>query len=141
MKRQGLVCLMLLTMFTSSCGSSAGGHSEDARKVGERYLRALASEDGRRICRLLTTGGQERVIEAFRNAGPTRSAGPARCDQAASLLYRGLGRHIGRGQIVRVDVVGDSATLTLAYDAPHAGRIELVLRLVDGRWLVDREGS
>lgn len=93
------------------------------------YRRAVAADDGARLCRLLTARGQGALlVEAH---APARGAG---CARAATRVYR-RPAHSGRtGAPVTtadVSVDGDRAIAR----PPGGGRVGL--RRVGGRWLLD----
>lgn len=125
---------------------ATGVASDTVRPVGPRpprnaaaaargYLAALRSEEGWRICPLVTDATKRAFIDQARNEGVRVHS----CVAAADHDFHRLGRVLGNFRVIRVTVHNRVAYATVndAAISDSGNDIFRLLKARSGRWLVD----
>jgi hypothetical protein len=106
-----------------------------AAAAARGYLKAIKTENGWRICPLVTAATKRAFIDSARADGLKVT----RCAPAADHDFHRIGRVLGSFRVIRVEVHGRIAYATIN-DTPvsDSGNDQVLLRKTRvGRWLVD----
>jgi hypothetical protein len=117
-----------LALVACGGGSSGGGEPEDAI---DRYLTALADNQGQTACDLLTVQARAQIVEEAANTDC-----PALVDSFHTFLG-GDAERLKKANVGNVSMSGDEATASVELEGET---VQVDLRRVSGEWRIDTFG-